>query len=545
MGGIHLFVRIEWRTRPPGIMICLVWTLVIIIWVVLDVPGRSVIGLPFVLFIPGYLLTLTLFPGRSIEVVERLALSCGLSIVVVPLVGLALNYSPWGIRLSPLLASLCLVVSVFASMAWLRWKRLHPAERFVVLFDLRLSWDENRLDKVLLVALAVSVMVALVSLVYVVVTPQHEEPFTELYLLGLGGMADEYPSDLVVGENASLIVGVSNHEHRQMNYTLETWLVNYSHYLSFDGKNDYVEIPFHSSLNVSEALTMEAWVKPERVYKTEQHLVQRPGVFYFDVSREWTTDSIFYVHVSGSYHPLRGPTLGVGWQHIAATYDSAIGEMKLYWNGDLYSNKTLENLSAYQLSSSLESLYFGTRGGGDFFSGALDDVRLYDRVLDECEIQQQFKGNVSIAGLISWWCFDEGMGTLAEDAVGVNDGIVYGAAWLAANEILDMWYIDGIPIQLNSYAEMDIDGEWLPQWQYTYNFSIGRIGVYRLTFLLFVNETEDVMFGGNYAGGGLRLDEAYRQTYIWVRSYPERMVHITRLFDRFFVMAFAAMSPVS
>ena len=68
---------------------------------------RVVLGLPLVLFFPGYTLLSALFPRRkSLNDIERFALSFGISIAVVPLIGLALNYTPWGIRLYPILISL-------------------------------------------------------------------------------------------------------------------------------------------------------------------------------------------------------------------------------------------------------------------------------------------------------------------------------------------------------------------------------------------------------------------------------------------------------
>jgi uncharacterized membrane protein len=68
---------------------------------------RWAFGTVFVLFIPGFALTETLFPkGTEIDMNQRFAISVGLSLALVPLVGLALNYSPWGIRLNPIVASL-------------------------------------------------------------------------------------------------------------------------------------------------------------------------------------------------------------------------------------------------------------------------------------------------------------------------------------------------------------------------------------------------------------------------------------------------------
>src|SRR5659263_694396 len=67
---------------------------------------RNILGLPLVLFLPGYALIAALFPAKSdLDGIERTALSFGLSIAVVPLMGLGLNYTPWGIRLLPILIS--------------------------------------------------------------------------------------------------------------------------------------------------------------------------------------------------------------------------------------------------------------------------------------------------------------------------------------------------------------------------------------------------------------------------------------------------------
>jgi hypothetical protein len=79
---------------------------------------RYIFGSVFVLYLPGYALIEALYPRRGeLDGLERLALSVGLSLALVPLVGLVLNYTPWGIRLDPILVSLSLVAGalVFAA----------------------------------------------------------------------------------------------------------------------------------------------------------------------------------------------------------------------------------------------------------------------------------------------------------------------------------------------------------------------------------------------------------------------------------------------
>ena len=68
---------------------------------------RWVLGSIFVLYLPGFSLLQLLFPkGKEIDSLERFALSVGVSLAVVPLMGLVLNFTPWGIRFAPITASL-------------------------------------------------------------------------------------------------------------------------------------------------------------------------------------------------------------------------------------------------------------------------------------------------------------------------------------------------------------------------------------------------------------------------------------------------------
>lgn len=89
---------------------------------------RYVLGAILVLWLPGYTLTRALFPhktpnksdGKELDTLERIALSIGLSIAIVPIVGLLLNYTSYGITLGPILLSLAFVTLVFATAALLR-----------------------------------------------------------------------------------------------------------------------------------------------------------------------------------------------------------------------------------------------------------------------------------------------------------------------------------------------------------------------------------------------------------------------------------------
>lgn len=75
---------------------------------------RYVFGAVYVLYVPGAVFIEALYPKRvELEDLERFALGVGLSLALVPLVGLVLNYTPWGIRLNPIYVGLTLLTLVF------------------------------------------------------------------------------------------------------------------------------------------------------------------------------------------------------------------------------------------------------------------------------------------------------------------------------------------------------------------------------------------------------------------------------------------------
>ena len=78
----------------------------------------------------------------------------------------------------------------------------------------------------LTVVLAIILVAAICGVILIVVLPQPSEPFTELFLLGPGGNASNYPTNLTVGQTANVTVGVVSHENANANYTLVGTLDN-------------------------------------------------------------------------------------------------------------------------------------------------------------------------------------------------------------------------------------------------------------------------------------------------------------------------------
>jgi len=176
--------------------------------------------------------------------------SFGLSIAVVPLIGLILNYTPFGIRIDPVVISLALFTIGMTAAAQVRRAQLPPAERFSVPFRemargvLRNLFpaDASRLDKALSLLLVFAIIAAVATTIYVIVVPKEGEKFTEFYILGKEGKAADYPTELVLFQPESVIIGIGNHEYRNVTYFVDILLL---------------ENQFDPETNTSSILSME------------------------------------------------------------------------------------------------------------------------------------------------------------------------------------------------------------------------------------------------------------------------------------------------
>ncbi len=105
---------------------------------------RYVLGALLVLWLPGYSLVKALFPiqpkikkhREKLDVIERTALSLGMSLALVPIVGLFLNYTPWGIRLAPVTLTLLFLTTIFSTVAVIReyYNKVQYSETKVIEF---------------------------------------------------------------------------------------------------------------------------------------------------------------------------------------------------------------------------------------------------------------------------------------------------------------------------------------------------------------------------------------------------------------------------
>lgn len=251
-------MKISFDKYPVDIILCMLYSLILLPMSLLDIGGilRIVLGLPFILFIPGYLLIFVLFPARKtdegITVIERIALSFGISMAVVALIEFALNYTSGRTQSESGPISIFVFVIGIGAISLYRWFKTAPDERFTVSIDLSLLKSigklksKSKLDKTLIIILIASIIITAALFIYVMATPRTGEKFTAIYLLGPDGTITNYPMTLSAGENATIIIGVTNHEYRTIDYTIEIWLIDQTTF-------------YNESTNENEDLYNNAW----------------------------------------------------------------------------------------------------------------------------------------------------------------------------------------------------------------------------------------------------------------------------------------------
>jgi len=184
-------------------------------------PLLIILGIPFLLFFPGFALMAAIAPQRdSVGTSERLILSFVLSLALVPIAGLIVNYA-WEISLASVLVSNGILVVAASVVAWLRMSALLGRDRAVIEFNF--GWpgrDWSGADGPLTVAMVLVVIVALVVGIYYAVAPKGEESYTQFYIQQQGG-GPGYPETLNVGEQGSVTLVVANHEGTSMTYRIQ------------------------------------------------------------------------------------------------------------------------------------------------------------------------------------------------------------------------------------------------------------------------------------------------------------------------------------
>jgi hypothetical protein len=173
-----------------------------------------------------------------------------------------------------------------------------------------------------------------------------------------------------------------------------TWTTdNFGGALNFDGVDDYVKVADDDSLDITDRITLSAWVKPSDAIGSEFVVAKWGGV------KERKSSYGFRLADANPRFFLSGGNVKTtktftdliitenSWNHIAVTWDG--NRMKAYLNGTASSQ---ERLFTGLINATSEPVVIGYNAdwgggvGGDYFDGTIDEVRIYNRALSDSEI---------------------------------------------------------------------------------------------------------------------------------------------------------------
>ncbi len=259
----------------------------------------------------------------------------------------------------------------------------------------------------------------------------------------------------------------------EVNVPQDSAVASFNYYngnsLMFDGINDEVTITGQATYQVSNALTIESWVKPGVApvdydgflsYAMNTGGVQAGFGFAF-----YLTGWRFFLKTTSpgqeiNYSAMAETQLPVGqWTHIAATFDGQ--EIKLYRNGALMdSADAMGNVEWSGAPAEMVLGNFPKEGASHFFNGQIDEVRLWNivRTKDQLKASREINLTGDENGLVGYWQIDEGSGNITGDSTdAMNDASISGATWIIQDSpiefktpIYDTGVIVGSAYQLRS-----------------------------------------------------------------------------------------------
>ncbi|SFA72958.1 Por secretion system C-terminal sorting domain-containing protein [Flavobacterium swingsii] len=180
--------------------------------------------------------------------------------------------------------------------------------------------------------------------------------------------------------------------------------------LSFDGANDYVQMG-----NIMPATyTKEAWFYVSNL-GLQNNLISGGSDGQHALYPSTTYGNRLSAGHNGTWNAVQDPTPIVvnTWYHVALTYDVATTTMKLYKNGILVSTNT--SVPPFIGGSALRLGSYDA--ASNQLGGKLDEVRIWNRVLPQCEIQYNMNGELPSGqvGLVAYYKFNQGI-ALANNA---------------------------------------------------------------------------------------------------------------------------------
>jgi|GEM_PF-6474414 len=166
--------------------------------------------------------------------------------------------------------------------------------------------------------------------------------------------------------------------------------------IDLNGTSQYALVPDNSSLDISDQITILAWIRPEQyatqdlIKKATQGSINGYELSLATTKSDATSQRAFFrinQVTSGDTYRINATTMypiDGTWMHVAATYDGST--MRLYINGVEESNLTLPAGTKIALNN--VPLSIGAQSTPSrYYKGWMDDARIFNRALSPEEIE--------------------------------------------------------------------------------------------------------------------------------------------------------------
>lgn len=156
--------------------------------------------------------------------------------------------------------------------------------------------------------------------------------------------------------------------------------------LNFDGVNDYVSTVTGTTLGLTNQLSISTW------FKGTGTIISSGNTFCGTAGDFYLTHTGFSVKNSScATSTLTFSPTTTEWNHAVATVNGT--NMKLYLNGQL--TDSLTDLSGYTTLKGADNIIrLGSHtSGNSFFTGQIDEVKIYNYELSESEVKQDYNSN--------------------------------------------------------------------------------------------------------------------------------------------------------
>jgi len=186
---------------------------------------RTVLGIAFVVFFPGYALQAALFPGqKDLRLIERIVLSFALSIAVVPPLILFLNYTPWGITLSSVIIILGFYVFLISMFGIYRRSLLPEDECFKIIVPEIASLKKRFKNNMIFYLVMIGVTLFSLMSFHSFANTSRNDGFSEFYLKSLDNGIENFTKGVKSGSKIEFVLGVRNFEFEDCDYTIKIYV---------------------------------------------------------------------------------------------------------------------------------------------------------------------------------------------------------------------------------------------------------------------------------------------------------------------------------